>query len=183
MRLAGRRYRLADGTGLDAGDSAACHGAPTRRQARVNSASRARQYERALDLWRGDVASRRRAARGHPAAAEAARRRGDVVLRFARVAGAVGAHERLMPHLRDMCAREPFNEQAHACLMTALAATGQQAAAVMLFGELRHRLDRELGLRPQLARSVCRRTDGDPQSVVHRFDRCYVLKQVSGPCE
>ena len=44
--------------------------------------------------------------------------------------------------------REPLNEQAHAYLMTALAATGQQAAAVMLFGELMHRLDRELGIRP-----------------------------------
>ena len=105
-------------------------------------------YERALSLWRGDVAADVDLLQGYPAAAEAARRRGDVVLRFARVAAAIGWYERPMPHLRAMCAREPFNEQAHAHLMTAMAATGQQAAAIQVFWQLKGRLDRELGIRP-----------------------------------
>ena len=148
VMLAGGYYRLAEGTGLDVDDFCQLS-----RRADVASGQGEFRlacllYERALSLWRGEVAADIDLLRGYPAAAEAGRRRGDVVLRLARVAAAVGWYERLIPHVRDMCAREPFNEQAHACLMTALAATGQQAAAVMLFGELRHRLDRELGIRP-----------------------------------
>jgi DNA-binding SARP family transcriptional activator len=146
--LTGRHYRLAEGTGLDAGE----FGRLSRRADAACGAGDFRLacllYERALNLWRGEVAADVELLQGYPAAAPVARRRDEAVLRFARVAGAAGAYERLLPHVRDMCVREPFNEQAHACLMTGLAATGQQAAAVMLFGELRHRLDRELGIRP-----------------------------------
>jgi DNA-binding SARP family transcriptional activator len=70
------------------------------------------------------------------------------VLRFAWAAAAARRAGRALPPLRALCAREPFNEQAHAILMTALAATGQQAAAIGVFSELRRRLDRELGIRP-----------------------------------
>jgi DNA-binding SARP family transcriptional activator len=146
--LAGRYYRLGYGIGVDLADfgelSRCADGVAAQGEFRLACAL----YERSLALWRGEVLADVDLLQGHLAAAEAARRRGDVVLRFARAAAAVGCHERMLPHLRDMCAREPLNEQAHAYLMTALAATGQQAAAVMLFGELMHRLDRELGIRP-----------------------------------
>lgn len=146
--LTGRYYRLAEGIGLDVAEfgqlSRRADVASERREFRLACLL----YERALSLWRGDVAADVDLLQGYPAAAEAARRRGDVVLRFARVAAAIGWYERPMPHLRAMCAREPFNEQAHAHLMTAMAATGQQAAAIQVFWQLRGRLDRELGIRP-----------------------------------
>ncbi len=59
-----------------------------------------------------------------------------------------GLHERVLPHLEAVIQREPLNEQAHAQLMLALAGSGQQAAALQLFEELRHRLDDQLGVRP-----------------------------------
>jgi hypothetical protein len=105
-------------------------------------------YERSLSLWRDDVLADVDLMRGYPMAAEAARRRSAVVLRFARAAGTGTWQERVLPHLRALCASEPFNEQAQAQLMTTLAATGQQAAAVELYAQVRQRLDRELGVRP-----------------------------------
>ena len=105
-------------------------------------------YERSLGLWRDDVLADIDLLRGCPVAAEATRRRGAVVLRFACAARTGAWRERVLPHLRALCASEPFNEQAQAQLMTALAAAGQQAAAVELFAQVRQRLDRELGVRP-----------------------------------
>ena len=146
--LAGCCYRLAGEIGLDVADfwqlSRVADAASGRGEFRLAC----QLYERSLGLWRGDVAADVDLLQGYPAAGEAVRRRGDVVLRFARAAAAIGWHERLLPHLRDMCAREPFHEQAHAQLMTALAATGQQASAVQVFWQLKGRLDRELGIRP-----------------------------------
>lgn len=57
-------------------------------------------------------------------------------------------YEKAIPHLRELTAREPLNERAHACLMTVLATCGQQAAALEIFGQIRHRLDAQLGVRP-----------------------------------
>jgi DNA-binding SARP family transcriptional activator len=70
------------------------------------------------------------------------------VLAFADAAARLAAPGRALPDLRELCARERFNEQAHARLMLALAATGQQAAALEVFTSLRHRLDQELGIDP-----------------------------------
>jgi DNA-binding SARP family transcriptional activator len=124
-------------------------------------------YERSLGLWRDDVLADIELLHGYPAAIEATRRRGEVVLRFARAAGTGGWRDRVLPHLRALCASEPFNELAHAQFMTVLAATGQQAAALELFGKLRRRLDIELGVRPgpQLAAAhllVLRQQAGRP---------------------
>jgi DNA-binding SARP family transcriptional activator/DNA-binding XRE family transcriptional regulator len=145
--LAGHSYRLDVGIALDlaefdqlarCGDAAAAQGEGHRASA---------LYERALGLWQDDMLADTELLHGYPAVIEATRRRGEVVLRFAR--GAVGTwQERTLPHLRALCASEPFNEQAHAQLMVTLAATGQQAAAVELFGQVRRRLDRELGVLP-----------------------------------
>ena len=86
--------------------------------------------------------------RDHPAAVEATRRRAEAVLGYADASGSAGTLARVLPHLRNLCTREPLNEQAHASLMLALAATGQQAAALDIFTTLRHRLDAELGITP-----------------------------------
>jgi len=65
--------------------------------------------------------------RDHPAAVEATRRRAEAVLGYADASGSAGTLARVLPHLRNLCTREPLNEQAHASLMLALAATGHQA--------------------------------------------------------
>lgn len=146
--LAGRWYRLGDGVRLDLAEFGELSRHADAAAARGESHLACALYERSLGLWRGEVLADVDLLQGYPEAVEAARRRGDVVQRFARTAAAVGGYERALPHLRNLCAREPFNEQVHAQLMMALAATGQQAAALGVFGQLRHRLDRELGIRP-----------------------------------
>ncbi len=54
----------------------------------------------------------------------------------------------LGPHLRGLVSREPFDEAAQARLMIALAGSGQQAAALAIYDQVRLRLDAELGIRP-----------------------------------
>lgn len=106
------------------------------------------QYEQALSLWNGDVLADIGLLRDHPATVAVTSRRAEAVLGYAQAAIQAGAHTRVLPHLRDLCARESLNEHAHACLMTTLAATGQQAAALEVFAGMRRRLDDELGITP-----------------------------------
>lgn len=108
-------------------------------------------FERGLDLWRGDPVSDVDGLRGHPAATTLQELRSDVVLRYARAAAAAGTSSRALPQLRALCARERFHEPAHAQLMIALAASGQQGAALQTFAALAERLGRELGIRPSPA--------------------------------
>ncbi len=112
-------------------------------------------YERALGLWRGDVLADVELLRGHAAVVELTRCRADAVLRYAAITAESGAYAAALPYLRELCARERLNEQAHAHLMIGLAATGQQADALRIFGDLRQRLDEELGIFPgeQLAQA------------------------------
>jgi DNA-binding SARP family transcriptional activator len=105
-------------------------------------------YERALGLWRGDPAEDVAALRGHPAVAELARRRAEVVAGYARAASALGWHERVIPLLEGLARTEPLNERAHARLMAALAGAGHQAAAIAVYEDVRRRLDEELGVHP-----------------------------------
>jgi DNA-binding SARP family transcriptional activator/DNA-binding XRE family transcriptional regulator len=146
--LADRSYRLGDGVGVDAAEFRQSSRRADMAAARGEFRLACALYERSLALWRGEVLADVDLLRGYPAAVEAARRRAEVVLRFARASAASGGHERALPYLRRLCACEPFHEQAHADLMTALAATGQQAAALRLFEQLSGRLDAELGVRP-----------------------------------
>ncbi len=169
----GRHYQLSVGANrLDL----AAFGELTRqaRQAAAQGdpAGATRRYEQALRLWRGDILADIGLLRDHPAVVEAARRLADAVLGYAEAAdaadaasaaeaagaagavgavdaaGATGARFQVLPYLRELCTREPLNERAHACLMTALAAIGQQAAALTVFTDLRRRLDAELGISP-----------------------------------
>jgi DNA-binding SARP family transcriptional activator/DNA-binding XRE family transcriptional regulator len=104
--------------------------------------------ERALSSWRGEVLADIDLLRHHPAVASLARRHSDAVLLYAGAAETAGVPGRVLSHLRALCAREPFNEQAHASMMLALASTGQQAAALKVFTEIRGRLGDELGMSP-----------------------------------
>jgi DNA-binding SARP family transcriptional activator/DNA-binding XRE family transcriptional regulator len=148
VMLAGRCYRLGEGMELDQAvfgqlvrraDAAVAQGEPR---------LACRLYERSLGLWRGEVLADLDLLQDLPVVVELTHRRDDVVQRLASVGAACGWHERVLPHLRALCARDPYNEQAHAQLMAALATTGQQVAALRVFDEIRHRLDRTLGIRP-----------------------------------
>jgi DNA-binding SARP family transcriptional activator len=106
------------------------------------------QYEQALGLWRGDVLADVDLLRRHPATIEVTRGHSEAVLGYAKAAIEAGVHARALPQLRALCAREPLDEQAHAWLMTVLAATGRQGAALQVFADVRQCLDAELGVTP-----------------------------------
>jgi DNA-binding SARP family transcriptional activator/tetratricopeptide (TPR) repeat protein/DNA-binding XRE family transcriptional regulator len=105
-------------------------------------------YEQALSLWRGEPLADIPLVHDHPAVVELSRERATLALEYAAAASAAGWHDRVLVHLRALTAREPLNEQAAACLMTALAGSGQQAAALEVFEDARRRLADQLGLDP-----------------------------------
>jgi DNA-binding SARP family transcriptional activator len=107
-------------------------------------------YEAALDCWRGPVlADLPSGVRDHPAAIAVAARRLAIALEYADLVIARGEPSaNLIAQLRLLAHEEPLHEGLHARLMLALARSGQQAAALRLFSELRGRLDEELGVRP-----------------------------------
>lgn len=147
--LGGCYYRLsADARDLQLDLAAFWRMTGEARAAGADPAAACSRYEQALRLWRGDALADVGPLRGHPATVEVARRRADAVLAFARAASQCQAHARVLPHLRWLCVAEPLNEEAHACLMDALTAAGQQAAALEAFAGVRRRLKAELGLMP-----------------------------------
>jgi DNA-binding SARP family transcriptional activator/tetratricopeptide (TPR) repeat protein len=105
-------------------------------------------YARALATWRAELLADIEILSAHPAVVALRQRRSDLVLRYAQAAPAAGRQEEVLPWLRDLAAAEPLNEKAHAALMLALAGSGQQAAALAVFDDLRRRLDDQLGVRP-----------------------------------
>ncbi len=105
-------------------------------------------YARALDTWRADLLADVEILQAHPPVVAQRQRRSDLVLRYAEAAMAAGRPEEVLPRLRELAAAEPLNERTHAALMLALAGSGQQAAALALFDELRRSLDDQLGVRP-----------------------------------
>jgi hypothetical protein len=84
----------------------------------------------------------------HPAVLGLRDLRAAAVLEYADVSESAGGYEQVLPLLQEFTRRNPLNERAHASLMIALAATGQQAAALQVYDSLLHRLDDELGVRP-----------------------------------
>src|SRR6266704_4471527 len=105
-------------------------------------------YEHAVGLWRGEPLADVDVLSGHPGITALKQELADVLLRYAEVACALGQHDRVIPRLRALADAEPLNEPAHACLMIALAGSGQQAAALRVYEDVRSRLDRELGIYP-----------------------------------
>lgn len=105
-------------------------------------------YAQAVGLWRGDPFADVDALRGHPGIIALRQELTGVLLRYAEVACALGQHHQVLPRLRALADAEPFNEPAHAQLMIALARSGQRAAALRVYQDVRTRLDRELGIYP-----------------------------------
>jgi DNA-binding SARP family transcriptional activator len=105
-------------------------------------------YEHAVGLWRGEPLADVDVLWGHPGVTALRRELAGVLLRYAEVACGLGQHDRVLPRLRALADAEPLNEPAHARLMIALAGSGQQAAAIGVYEDVRTRLERELGLSP-----------------------------------
>src|SRR3954452_18240624 len=106
----------------------------------------------ALELWRGAALAD---LRSEPFAEEAAPR-----LEEARLAAledridadlALGRHDRLIPELETLVAREPFRERLRGQLMLALYRAGRQAEALELYRRTRETLVDELGIEPSPA--------------------------------
>ncbi|WP_327724825.1 BTAD domain-containing putative transcriptional regulator [Streptomyces europaeiscabiei] len=108
-----------------------------------------RQSEAGLRLWRGavlrDVSHQ---VRGHPSAVALTRLRLSLVQMYADRALELGRAADALPELQKAADLDPLHEGVHARMMLALAASGQQAASLALFGELRTRLDDQLGVTP-----------------------------------
>ena len=103
----------------------------------------------ALRCWRGPVAADGgERLRSHPAAVALARHRVAAASRLADLAVQLGVPEQAVDLLQTVVRDEPLHEGIHARLMVALAASGEQSAAVALFDTLRTRLRDELGIAP-----------------------------------
>jgi DNA-binding SARP family transcriptional activator/DNA-binding XRE family transcriptional regulator len=105
-------------------------------------------YEQALGLCHGELVSDVDVLRDHPAVVGLRREWASVVTAYGETAFSAGLQQRALPWLLSLVQLEPLNEKAHALLMMTLAGTGQQAAALEVFDDLRHRLDEQLGVRP-----------------------------------
>jgi DNA-binding SARP family transcriptional activator/tetratricopeptide (TPR) repeat protein/DNA-binding XRE family transcriptional regulator len=107
------------------------------------------RFTGALTCWRGPVlADLSTRLRRHPAAVAVSQRRIAAVLAYADLAIASQRYEPAAERLRELVYEEMLHEGAYARLMLALAGTGQRAAALELFTELRTRLVEELGVEP-----------------------------------
>lgn len=113
-----------------------------------SSAAACELLERAVELWRADPLADVAVLRSHPVVTGLEREYAALVVEQADAASALGWHDRVLPRLFALTERAPLNERAHACLMIALAGSGQQAAALELYERVRRRLDDELGVRP-----------------------------------
>jgi DNA-binding SARP family transcriptional activator/DNA-binding XRE family transcriptional regulator len=105
-------------------------------------------YGNAARLWRGDPLADVDMLSGYSGITLLRQQLTSVLLRYAELACALGKYHLVLPRLQALAAAEPLNESAHAHLMIALAGTGQQAAAIRVYEDLRSRLDLEMGLYP-----------------------------------
>ncbi|MEV0839333.1 BTAD domain-containing putative transcriptional regulator [Actinocatenispora sera] len=105
------------------------------------------RYEAALRLWRGTPLADVDLLRGSAPVATLAEQRVATAIRYAEAAARTGRHHPV-PQLRLLADADPLHEALHARLMLALAAGGQQAAALRVYAEISARLADQLGLTP-----------------------------------
>ena len=105
-------------------------------------------YERALSKWRGRPFADLDILRTSASAKLLLEQRIAVVVKYAAAAAAAGWHDKALPYLWELAASEQLDERVHAQLIIALAADGQQAAALRVYQDIRDRLDKELGILP-----------------------------------
>jgi DNA-binding SARP family transcriptional activator/DNA-binding XRE family transcriptional regulator len=103
----------------------------------------------ALACWRGPVvADASERLRQHPAAEATRLRRLSAAIAFADAATDPVHVAEAIEHLRSLAGEDPLHEGLHTRLMVALAASGDLAAALQTFADIRVRLDEELGATP-----------------------------------
>ncbi|WFE35294.1 BTAD domain-containing putative transcriptional regulator [Micromonospora sp. WMMD975] len=111
-----------------------------------------RAFDLLLDastMWRGDdVVQDVPELSGDPLVTALAEERVEIAVRLARLGEVVGEQRQVLPLLRRLAGRYPWHESLHARLVVALAACGQQAAAIEAFESVRRRLADELGIDP-----------------------------------
>jgi DNA-binding SARP family transcriptional activator len=145
----GARYRLAPGAvESDLADFARLADLARQAAASGDTAQACQRYEESLRLWRAEPAADIDLLQGHPAVIELSQRRTALIIDYAAAAETAGRYEQVLGHLQALAGRAPLDERAHARLMITLAATGQQAAALGIYENLRRRLDDELGMLP-----------------------------------
>jgi DNA-binding SARP family transcriptional activator len=145
----GARYRLAPGAvESDLTEFARLADLAGQASASGDAAQACQRYEKSLRLWRAEPAADIELLRGHPAVIELSQRRTALIVDYAATAEAADRHEQVLGHLQALAGRAPLDERVHARLMVALTATGQQAAALGIYENLRRRLDDELGMPP-----------------------------------
>ncbi|HEX3925185.1 MAG TPA: BTAD domain-containing putative transcriptional regulator [Streptosporangiaceae bacterium] len=105
-------------------------------------------FTRALRAWKAEPLADLDVLRGHKATYGLARERVGTVLAYADTCRQHGHPERALDELWAATAVHPFHEPAHARLMTALAGSGEAAAALQIYEEIRRRLDHEFGVLP-----------------------------------
>lgn len=105
-------------------------------------------YQRALRLWQGELLPDLPQLRVQPVITDLEREWRSVVLAFAEQAAALRQHGRALPLLRRLTDAEPLDEAAHARLIVALCGSGEPAAALAAYDQLRRRLADELGVDP-----------------------------------
>jgi DNA-binding SARP family transcriptional activator/DNA-binding XRE family transcriptional regulator len=149
IQTTGDGYRLC-GDGIEL-DLLQAQGDAARARAALQAgdiAGSCRLYDQALALWQGQPLADVPLLRGCPAVVALEHELGRLVVEYAETASTQGWHDRVLPHLYALAERDPLNERAHACLMIALAGSGQQASALTVFERLWRRLDEQLGVRP-----------------------------------
>jgi DNA-binding SARP family transcriptional activator/tetratricopeptide (TPR) repeat protein len=103
----------------------------------------------ALERWHGDQAAEDVSELdGDPLVTALADERVEATIRLARLGETLRRHSQVLPLLRRLAARHPWHESLHARLVVALAASGQQAAALEAYDGVRRRLADELGIDP-----------------------------------
>lgn len=105
-------------------------------------------FAQAVRLWRGEPLTGLSVLTSHPVVVNLIADWQQVVCEYAQVACELGRFDEVLPHLERITKSDPLHELAHAQLMIALAGSGQQAAALSIFDELRRRLAGELGTDP-----------------------------------
>ncbi|MBC6448110.1 tetratricopeptide repeat protein [Actinokineospora xionganensis] len=139
--------------------------------ARLSEPDRAADlYDRALASWRGPALSDLPALREHPAVIALNVRRRDAVLAHADLAIELGRFDEVVLNTRGLVHDEPLHEGLHARLILGLAGTGEQAAALGVFADIRARLDEELGIEPgaEIRQAHLRVLRGKPEPAPQR---------------